>query len=50
LEIIRALSVAPTPRFRTALQSILKQNPSPEVVQAANTALNVRAQSAGGKA
>jgi HEAT repeat protein len=50
LEIIRALSVAPTPRFKSALQSILKQNPSPEVVQAANAALNVRAQSAGGKA
>jgi HEAT repeat protein len=50
MEIIRALSVAPTPRFKTALQTVLKQNPSPELAQAATAALSMRAQSAGGKA
>jgi len=50
MEIIRALSVAPTPRFKTALQTVLKQNPSPELAQAATAALGARAQSAGGKA
>lgn len=48
MQIIEALSIAPTPPFQFALQSILKQDPSPELLQAVNTALKVRAVKAAG--
>jgi len=51
VQIIQALSIAPSAPFRTALQSVMKQNPSQVLAQAASTALKGRAaQSAGGTA
>ncbi len=51
IQIIHALSISPSAPFRTALRTVLKQNPSPTLSQAATQALNLRmAQSAGGTA
>jgi hypothetical protein len=51
MQIIQALSISPTPQFRTALQSVLKQNPSKLLAEAASAALVQRAaRSAGGTA
>jgi HEAT repeat protein len=51
VQIIQALSISPTPQFRAALQSVMKQSPSKLLAEAAGAALIKRAaQSAGGSA
>ena len=51
VQIIQALAIAPSPQFKTALQSLLKQNPSQALAQAATAALSTRAaMGAGGTA
>jgi HEAT repeat protein len=50
MQIIEALSIAPTLPFRSALQTILKQEPSAELLHAVNSALKIKMRAVGGTA
>lgn len=50
IEMIRAMSIAPSDKFQDALRRVLQQDPSPQLAQVANAALQSRAMRAGGPA